>query len=261
MGVKWFVAIAAGFWVAGCAGGVGGPPIAYETGRRAAATADGLHRLKSRRVAAAYVRPGASFVGYRKILIEPVEFFYESEKRSESSGRRVVLSEAAEDRLRQLFQEGLEEELGASPSFEIVEEPAPDALRVRVHVVDLVVKVLSVEGKRKIHSFGDSEMTALLDVSDSESGVPIARLVDRRRLGSTETMSMAELMPDSGGWGRQLMPTLVSLRSGKKTAAIQSAEAQWMNSRRLFRRWARVLREGLEELTVLGPIPVLVPAQ
>jgi len=216
--------------------------VQYETGKRAAATADGLYRLKSRRVAAAYLRPGASFVGYRKLLIAPVEIFYKGEEKRARPRRKATLSPAEDERFRRIFQKALEEELGASPSFEIVEEPAPDALRVRAHVVDLVVDALTEQGGSTVYSLGAGEMTVLLDVADSESGVPIARLVDRKRIGSNESVSAADLHPyaASGGVG---------------TGATRSADAQWTHTRRLFRRWARMLREGLEELIVLGPVP------
>lgn len=242
-------ALAVAVAATGCAGGAGGPPVQYETGRRAAATADGLHRLKTRQVAAVYLRPGARFVGYRKLLIAPVEIFYKRAGQGAASSPGLMLLPDKEDRLRRNFQSVLEEELGASPSFDIVEEPAPDALRIRVHVVDLVVKLVKDAGAESVYSFGESQMTVLLDVSDSLSGVSIARLVDHKRVATKTTLTADEVFSE--------MRTLAPLRRGKGSTAMQSAEAQWSNSRRLFRRWASILREGLEELIVLGPVPEL----
>ena len=245
-------ALAVAVAATGCAGGAGGPPVQYETGRRAATTADGLQRLKSRQVAAVYLRPGARLVGYRKLLIAPVEVFYESAGSRAGSLPAAILPPAEHDRLRRSFQNALEEELGASPSFAIVEESAPDALRVRVHVVELAVKSLTTKGGVPVYSFGGGDMTVLLDVSDSLSAVSIARLVDRKRVGPIEMVSRDQML-----LSRAHSATLAPRRLGVGSGEIRSAEAQWMNSRRLFRRWASVLRKGLEELIVLGPVPEL----
>ena len=235
--------IAAGFGVVGCAGGGGGPPVQYETGTRAAVTADGLHRVKARRIGAAYVRPGVSFVGYRKLVIAPVEVYTKRERQPARGGRgNLALSPIEMERFRRIFQEALEEELGASQSFTLVEEPAPDALLVRGHVVDLVFNTPREQGGSKVYSLAGGDMTVLLDVADSQSRVSIARLVDRKRIGSSGTMTGADLHP-------------YAATIGVGTGAARGVDVQWTAARRIFRSRARLLREGLEELIVLGPIP------
>lgn len=226
----------------GCASGAGGPPVQYEGGERAAVTDDGLHRLKSRRMAAVYLRPGASFVGYRRLLVSPVQIFFAEDGRDGGSEAKGALSPVDERRFRRIFQEVLEEELGASPSFEIVEAPGPDVLRIRSHVVDLVLRARTEKSGARVYSLGAGELTVLLDVSDSESGVALGRLVDRKRIGSSTTLTHEDFHPHAA-----------SLGIG--TAVSRSADAQWTNLRRIFRGWARVLRQGLEELIVLGPVP------
>lgn len=233
--------IAVGVGVVGCAAAGGGPAVQYETGKRAAVTGDGLHRVKVRRIKAAYVRPGANFVGYRKLVIAPVAIY--TKRESARGGRKdLALSPIEMERFRRIFQEALEEELGASQSFTLVDEPAPDALLVRGLVVDLVVNTPREQGGSKVYSLSGGDMTVLLDVADSQSGVSIARLADRKRIGSGGTMMSADLHP-------------YAATVGIGTGAAHGADVQWTAARRIFRSRARLLREGLEELIVLGPIP------
>lgn len=235
--------MAAGLGVVGCAGGGGGPPIQFETGKRAAVTDDGLHRVRVHRVGAAYVRPGASFVGYRKLVIAPVEVYTRRERQPERAGpEEIALSPMEKERFRRIFQQALEQELGASRSFTLVKEPVPDALLVRGHVVDLVVNTPRERGGSKVYSLAGGDMTVLLDVADSRSQVSIARLADRKRLGSGGTMTAADLHP-------------YAATVGTGTGAARGTEVQWTAARRIFRNRARLLREGLEELVLLGPIP------
>ena len=227
------IAALAGVVVA-CGARAPGPAIEYETGHRAAVTLDGLHRVKARRIGAAYLRPGASFVGYDKLLVAPVSVFYKRTPRSHggSGGGRgnFALEPHEMERFRQAFQEALESELASSPSFTLVTEPAPDALRITGHIVDLVVNTPPERGRDQVYVAVSGEMTMILDVADSQSLEPLGRLAERR-----------EVMPAGG-----------SLR--------RSGVAEIAEVRRLFRSWAKVLREGLEELVTFGPIPPLEDA-
>jgi len=216
--------------------------VQYELGDRAAVTDDGLHRLKSRRMAAVYLRPGANFAGYRRLLVMPVQIFFAADEHGDASKGAGMLSPADERRFRRIFQQMLEEELGASPSFEVADAAGPDVLRIRSHIVDLALDARAGKSGAKVYSIGSGELTVLLDVSDSESGVALGRLVDRKRIGSSETLTRSDLHPHAASLG-------------VGTVAARGSDAQWTYLRRIFRAWARVLRQGLEELIVLGPVP------
>ena len=53
--------------------------------------------------------------------------------------------------------------------------------------------------------------------------------------------------------GADLHPYAATIGVG--TGAARGVDVQWTAARRIFRSRARLLREGLEELIVLGPIP------
>jgi hypothetical protein len=218
-----------------CGGGApgAGGPIRFETGRRAEVTADGLHRVRSTRISRAYLKPGASFTGYYGVLIEPVEVFYKRPPRDPRSvgnqGRGNFALEPREmERFRTLFQETFEAELGESRLFTIVQEPGPDVLRIRAHIVDLVVNTPPERGRDRVYVSVSGEMTLILDVSDSQSLEPLARIAERR-----------------------------AVQPGGPSGGLRRAGVlEWAEVRRIFRAWARVLREGLEELPTLGPVPM-----
>lgn len=229
-----FVALACAVSSVACGAGSSRPgaPIEYETGRRAAATLDGLHRVKARRISVAYLRPGASFAGYRSVLIEPVEVFYKrppnDPRGMRGSGRgNWALEPRDMDLFRSLFQEALEKQMSQSQIFTIVDTPSPETLRIRGHIVDLVVNTPPERGPDIVFVSVSGEMTLILDVSDSQSLRPLARLSERR-----------EIKPGGSGGGLR--------RSGVH---------EWAEVRRIFGRWAQLLREGLEELPTLGPVP------
>jgi hypothetical protein len=227
VGVLSSVAVLAGLLTA-CGGHAPGPAIQYETGRRAAVTVDGLHRVKARRIGSAYLRPGANFVGYDQLLVAPVSVFYKRKPRTTGGGRGNFALEPHEmERFRTAFQEALESELAKSPSFTLVKEPSPDTLRITGHIVDLVVNTPPEKGRDRVYVAVSGEMTLILDVADSQSLEPIGRLAERR-----------EVQPAGG-------------------ALRRSGVAEFAEVRRIFRTWSKVLREGLEELVTLGPIPPL----
>ncbi len=212
-----------------------GGPIEWETGRRAAVTGDGLHRVKARHIAEAYLRPGASFTGYRSVLIEPVEVFYKhtpASPRGRSGPGNYALEPKDLERLRGLFREALVAEFEKSALFSVVTERGPGVLRVRTHLVDLVVHAPPEHGRDRVFIGVAGELTLILDVSDSVSLQPLARLHERR-----------QVQPSTGPF------------DSLGAADLRRAGFEWGELRRMFRRWAAVLRAGLEELPTRGPVP------
>ena len=142
-------------------------PVHWQTGRRAEVTPDGLHRIVTYRVSSAWLRPGASFAGYRKVLIAPVSVAYKTPPRpvpaAGGDGRgNYPLSPTQLDRMRRMFREALEAEFAES-AFEVVAEPASDVLRVTIHVVDLEVNTPPETGRNRVYVSVAGEMTGILD--------------------------------------------------------------------------------------------------
>jgi len=215
------------------------PTIRYETSGDLPVTADGLHRIQSTRLSAVYLKPGASFAGFDAILVDPVTVSYKSAPQRATAANRsrgnFALNESQMDRLKRIFQEAFESELGKSEEFAFVTEPGPTTLRVSGHIVDLVVDAPPQQGSRdRDFVMSAGEMTLILDVRDSLTREPLARVADRRAI-----------QPATGGAGRVYRSTPVR---------------NWGEVRSQMQRWASILREGLDYLKQLPEVPEPEPA-
>jgi len=207
-------------------------PVAYDSAGDPAATTDGLYRLRATRVAGVFARPGASFSGYRGILLDPVSVSYKTEPRPASTLSRArgnyALDEAGMERLKQIYRESFERELTRGETFTAAQAAGPAVLRVSGHIVNLVVNVPPLRGSDRDFVFDAGEMTLVLDVRDSQSEEPLLRLVDRRAI----------------------RPGYTSLAGAYESGPVTNAGAL----RDLFFEWALVVRDWIDLLHA-NPVP------
>jgi hypothetical protein len=224
-------------------GSSGPPQIEFKEGE-GAVTADGLHRVQTRRVGAAFVRPGANLSSYSRIKLADITISYEREPRVRAdragAGRSAArgnfaLPDSTKEWFKNEFQSVFAEELGRSEVFEVVDEAGPDVLLVAGHIVDLVVTAPRdpTASRGSVWVTESGRMTLLLDVRDSQSNTALARMADRRAV-----------RPGGG-----TMPTRSSVVSN--TGEV----------RQMLRRWARQLREALDGLHQLPEIPAAPPPE
>ena len=209
------------------------PSIRYKTSGDLPVTADGLHRIQSMQVGAVYLKPGASFAGFDAIIVDPVTVSYKSPPRQATTTNRsrgnFALNDSQMDRLKRIFQEVFQGELEKSQDYQLVTEPGPTVLRVSGHIVDLVVDVPPQRGGERDFVVSAGEMTLILDVRDSVTREPLARVADRRAI-----------QPASAGPGR---------------VYYSNPARNWGEVRNRLQRWASILREGLDYLKQLPEVP------
>ena len=120
--------------------------------------------------------------------------------------------------------------LGSDDGYRIVTAPGRDVLRVTAELIDLIVRVPTQQtgGRGGVATRSYGAVTLVLEVRDSQSGEIIARAADRQD-------------PTGGGAGdfAEVRPSLV--RS---------------DTQRLFRYWADLLRERLDELREVEMAPM-----
>jgi len=189
-------------------------------------TGDGLHRVLSNRVDAAFLKPGARFAAYDALLIDPVRVSYKTEPPPRGS---VALSPDAVERMKRIFRQCFDRQLVESGDFGLAPEPGPGVLRISGQVVNLVVDAIPDRGGEAYLVNDTGEMTLALDVRDSVTGEHLVRVVDRRAI----------------------RPASVALGRLYESSTVRN----WGALEDVFCSWALTLREGLDELRELPAVP------
>lgn len=218
-----FLAIAA--LVAGCAGEPG-----IQTGPGAETTFDGLVRIDNSRFADAWIDPDVDLSQYNKIIPIRAEFEFRAVKetpattsmrRTAASNTEFWISDADRARLVDEVSGVFQDELAKSRSFTITDTPGPETLILVGTLHDIVSNVPpDLVGRGEIFISSVGQATLVLELRDSLSNETIYRALDRRS-------------------GQQASGTTM-IRSNSVTT--------WAEVRRLARRWAVRLREGLDSV-------------
>jgi hypothetical protein len=207
--------------IAGCSSA---PPTIQE-GPDAEVSYDGLHVVDNSAFKAAWADPDIDFSRYNKIMPGGAFFEYRAVKkrsgttRAISSQKEFYIDDKAREKLKEVVSEIFNEELAKSSRFTVTDAPGPDVLIIRGGLHDIVSMVPpEIIGRGDVYLSSVGEITLILEVVDSMSGEVIMRAVERRALD----------------------------RSGM--AMRSSTVNTWAEVRRVTRRWATKLRDGLDSI-------------
>jgi hypothetical protein len=202
---------------------------------------DGLVEVKSKRMDAAFLMPGADFRSYSKVMIDPTQVAFQkdwmktiNQQHRSVSGRvtdadAAKILEAARTNFDDVFAEGF-----TKAGYEVVKTPGPDVLRVSTAVVNLYVNAPDTmqAGRSRSYTTEAGEATLILEARDSVTGALLGRVLDRRETQQSGTLQMSNSVTN-----------LADFRS-------------------LCRTWASISAKGLTTLKQLSPIPTtLTPKQ
>lgn len=211
----------AGLCVALTLAGCAAPPAAVVAAGDAEVNYEGLATIPARRVDIAQVRPGTDFANYRGITIAALELAYTNPDRTQ---QQFSLSQEQKDRLHDLLETALNDELSRLDTLQLTERIGPDVLMLRARVQDIVVTVgeqsLNDGGRGAAFLEASADATVVLELFDSQTNEILARAVDSR---SAEGAALRE-------------------RPGSMRTAFRDAES-------VVERWASVARIGLNALT------------
>jgi hypothetical protein len=214
-----------------------GPPgVQYASEDAYLTTPDGLHRVENWGFGDAFVKPGADLARYDRVLIDAVTIAYKRPRHPAHVSRdgiergTYLLPPRTANSFKRRLQKTLARELDKSEAFFVTERPAPGAIRVSGHIVDLVVYTPPDRGWGQasvtfIKNRG--EFTLVLDVRDAESGAPLLRVADH-----------SAIKADGAG---------AYLPSNPVTSAAAA--------RQIFQETAMRLRRQLDEIRALPKIP------
>ena len=222
----WLLMAAAAALALSCAS----PQPQLQQGPDAEVTHDGLVRVDRSRMQQAWMKPDADLSQYTKFTVGSPVFRFKAVRGSGRSARTgqgaFYISEENRKRLVEEVRAVFQDELSKSQYFQRVEEPGPDVLLLEGAMLDIVSRVPpQISGRGDIFLDSVGEMTIVLQLADSETGEVLARAAERRAAQSP------------GGRVQRSSPVTT-----------------WGEVRSLARRWARLLRERLDQLHELGAI-------
>lgn len=216
----------AGFALIGLIAGCAQTPPSIQQGPDAEVTFDGLVRIDNARFKDAWIDPDIDFSRYNKVILGEAAFEFQAVKKTSnlqsrnSSDTKFWMSDAEKQKLIDVVTEVFGEELQKSEHFTFTETPGPDTLILVGGLHDIISRVPpDMIGRGEIYLRSVGEATLVIEVRDSMSGETIYRALDRRA---------AERV---GG---------EPIRSNTVTTMSEV--------RRLARRWATRLREGLDSI-------------
>jgi hypothetical protein len=185
-------------------------------------TEDGLNLVKVKGIDIAYVRPGASLAGYKRVMVDPTQVEFDKNWDPEKTGSRMKLSakdrESIRTELAELFNKTFKQELEKKNGYPVVTEAAPDVLRVSAALSDVYGNAPDTmePGRSRTYVMNAGRATLIAELRDSETGQILARVADRGEARDTGLMQISN-------------------------SAWNSAEAQ-----ALISNWARILRKRMD---------------
>jgi len=219
MNKVFFVSIA--LIMAGCASA----PPTVQTGPNAEVSYDGLHLVDHSRFKLAWADPDADWTRYNKFIPGGGVYEFRAVKKgnntysARSNQTEFWIDDAARQKLQEETSKIFAEELAKSERFTVTDTPGADVLIIRGALHDIVSNVPpDTVGRSEVFLSQVGEATLILEAVDSLSGEVIFRAIERRAAEQT------------GG----------AVRANSVTT--------WSEVRRMVRRWARRLQEGMDSL-------------
>lgn len=166
-----------------------GPAMAKKKTARdlPATTHDGLELVPASEVAAAWVKPGADFGPYERILIlEPYVAFKKSyiSEHNRSSVNRVTSRDVERMKrdVAEIFRQVFVRVLDTEGGYPVVDAADTDVLLLRPGIIDLDVTAPALKTSGRSYSYAASagSATLYLELFDSVSGEILARVIDRK---------------------------------------------------------------------------------
>jgi len=157
---------------------------------------DGLTQVPSKRLKLVYLQPGADFSGYTKVMFDAPEVaFQKNWRRDYNSSTRSPGQRVSESEIQDAISQGVTaateifSQAWTKGGYTIVTAPAPDALRIRVGIVNIRVTAPDQLDSGRSYSFASEAGSATLfvEAKDSMTGALLGRAVDQRLAGDNPT--------------------------------------------------------------------------
>lgn len=190
---------------------------------------DGLVRVKSKQLDHVYKLPEADFSGYKRVRLDPIEVEFDKNWKpndtTRSPSQRLTnddiekIKQALAEEFRKVFTEEL-----TKNGYPVVDQSGDDVLRVSAAIANLYINAPDKmsPGRTRTYTTSAGHMTLVAELRDSVTGKLMARAVDTVQGRDTGTFQ------------------------------ITNSVTNMSSARTALSKWARVLREGLDEATGRG---------
>jgi Protein of unknown function (DUF3313) len=182
-------------------------------------TADGLARVPSRSVGGVYRAPEASFLQYRRIILEPPSISFIKDWRE----KHPDVTDAEFNRIRaesvKLFRDEFAREFVERGPYTFADDPAPDVLLVvpAIEELDIVAPDSNDAASTNSYTSGPVTMKVTGDLRDSSTGKVVGRVI--------------------------ILPSGERYPFNEMRLANRATNAH--DQRQVFAKWARLVREAL----------------
>jgi hypothetical protein len=182
-------------------------PSALREGR-AEVTADGLRSVPASAGSVAWMKPGADFKRYRKILFVADGMTFKG--RLDRASSEFPLAPERKQALQKMLRDTFTEELGKLERFSLVDRRGKDVLVVRGAILDVVSHVglqsaVAGAAAQGPHAMGEARL--VFELQDSMTGEFLARGIDTREVLTwlpNGPDPAAELRLAAREWAREL---------------------------------------------------------
>ncbi len=152
---------------------------------------DGLVKVKAKKFELVYLRPGADFRGYTKVMLDPTEIAFEKNWKRDYNNDQMSISNQVSDkdieRMTEAGKKGAGEILAkayADGGYPVVTAPGPEVLRVRTALIDITVSAPDVDSAMNVRTYTRDAggATLVVEARDSVTGALLGRAADSRTI-------------------------------------------------------------------------------
>jgi hypothetical protein len=153
---------------------------------------DGLVRVQSQRMNYLYLRRGADFRSYTKVILEPTEVAFRKDWIKEHNrSQRSVSRRISNSDVQRAITEGIKassdifSKAWQAGGYTLATAPGSDVLRVKTGILNIDVSAPDQMGAGRAHTFANEagRATLVVEVRDSLTGTLLGRAVDQQIAG------------------------------------------------------------------------------
>lgn len=199
---------------------------------------DGLVKVKAKKFELVYLRPGADFRGYAKVILDPTEIAFQKRWKQDYNSDQAALGGQLTDKdIQRMADEGRKgaaqilQKAYADGGYPVVTDPGADVLRVRTALVDITVSAPDVDSAMNVRTYSRDAggATLVVEARDSMTGALLGRAVDSRTVDDftmewrNRVSNRADFEMQMKTWAKNSVNGLNELKSLSPIAAEAAA--------------------------------------